>query len=90
VGGLRGRILAAGSLAPLRDALIDVEPGAIRTFSDTAGYFRIPLSRGTYALRVRLLGYQTAVDSIDAPGVDGFDVTVLLAKPNPGLIGCTG
>lgn len=89
-GGLRGRVLAAGSLVPLRNALIDVEPGAVRTTSDSAGRFHIPLSRGTYVLRIRLIGYQTAIDTISTPGFDGFDVTAVLVQPNPGLIGCTG
>ena len=89
-GGIRGRVIAVRSLTPLPDALIEVQPGGIRTFSDTAGNFRIPLSRVTYVLRIRRLGYETVVDTIDFGGLDGFDVTALLAQPNPGLIGCDG
>lgn len=88
VGGLRGRVVnAAGT--PLADAVIEIDPGGLRTISDSTGHFRISLPAGTFPVRARAFGYTEANDTISVPGLDGFDAIVVLARPNPGLIGCS-
>lgn len=88
VGGIRGQVLnTAGS--PIAGAAVEVNLGGLRTISDSTGRFRIPLRSGSFPIRVRAIGYADVHDTISVPGLDGFDVLIVLAHPNPGLIGCS-
>lgn len=88
VDGIRGQVVdAAGT--PLANAAIEIDPGGLRAVSDSAGRFQISLPAGTFPVHARAIGYNEANDTISVPGLDGFDVLVVLARPNPGLIGCS-
>lgn len=88
VGGIRGRVLAAATAQPIGGALIRTEPATSRVVTDSMGRFQLALPRGTYVLRVMAIGYDEARDSISLPGLDGFELLAVLARPTPGLIGC--
>lgn len=89
-GGVRGRVLALGSLQPISGAMINVAPTGQRLVTDSAGRFRIRLAEGRYVLRVRALGYVSVDDTISLPGLDGFEVLAVLARQDPDLVGCSG
>ena len=72
-GSITGRVLAAGSEAPLADAIVSVEGTLRSTRTGVDGAFRLDsIAPGVYALRAAAIGY--------APGIR-TDVVVGSGKP---------
>src|SRR5690349_7406092 len=87
--GIRGRVLALGTLQPISGAMISAPSAQSQVSSDTAGFLQIALGKGHYLVQVRATGYAGVQDTINLPGLDGYDVVAVLAHASPSLLGCS-
>lgn len=80
-GGIEGHIVRLRDLQPIRYGSVNLEPGTVRTLSDSANHFAIKkVPSGRYLLRVRALGFPQVADSITL-GADGLVVLAALSDP---------
>jgi hypothetical protein len=85
---LLGRIVQIRNSAPIRQALVRVDPGGRVAQPDTNAYFRfLGLRDGRYVVRVLALGYVSLADSITL-GQDGLYLVAALARPTGDIV-CT-
>ncbi|HEY0674100.1 MAG TPA: TonB-dependent receptor plug domain-containing protein, partial [Longimicrobiales bacterium] len=63
-----GTVVEAGTGVPLRNAQVTIPSLNISIPTDPNGRFTIQVPRGTHSLRVNMLGYKSAVQSIAAEG----------------------
>jgi hypothetical protein len=82
-GSLVGRVLRLRNQQPIRSAAVTLEPGGLRTVSDSLGKFQFAgAPNGRYLLRVRALGNGEVKDSVTL-GADGLVVLAVLADSPP-------
>jgi Carboxypeptidase regulatory-like domain len=77
---LLGRVAQIANTAPIRQALVRVEPGGHVAQPDDNGFFRfIGIGTGRYIVRVQALGYESVADSITI-GQDGLNIIAAMAR----------
>lgn len=77
---LHGRVVEAGSGAPVAGATVQVEGTDFAATSAADGRWRLaPLAPGEHRLRVRHLGFAERVVAVAVPRADGAELTVALA-----------
>lgn len=82
-GTVLGRVVDASRLEPVGHAEITLAPGDRRTVSDAEGRFRFEeVPAGEYELRVRFLGYETAVRELVVEADEPVEIEVRVA-PGP-------
>ena len=80
---ISGRLFEAGSSRPVDAAVVSLLAtgrSVLSVESDSAGYFRVPVSRpGWYGLRVERLGYATAsTDSLEVRAHENVEIVIRL------------
>lgn len=82
----RGRVLSIAG-TPLQ-GILQLEPGGYESGADSMGRFQfLDVPRGRYLLRVQMIGFVTAVDSVTY-GEYGLEVLAALAPYQLGLHEC--
>lgn len=79
---LTGRVLDARTDAPIRGAFVGLAPAEEGVFTDSLGYFDLPVfETGAYTLVAEQLGYSDGRVSVSAEGTD--DPVMIRIEPDP-------